>query len=45
MAQAGVILAPVRDLVLLFGDMVAAVLVQLDRQNGCPRSDQGSLLR
>jgi len=40
LAQAGVILTPVRDLVLLFGDMVAAVLVQLKRQDGCPRSDQ-----
>ncbi len=41
LAQAGVICAPIHDLVLLLGNMVAAVLVQLERQNGCPRSGQG----
>ena len=36
LAQAGVISAPVRDLVLLLGNAVTAVLVQLERQGGHP---------
>jgi hypothetical protein len=34
LAQAGVVLAPVLNLASLLGDMVAAVLVQLERQDG-----------
>jgi len=34
LAQAGVILGPVRDLAILFWDMVAAVLIRLERQDG-----------
>ena len=33
--------APVDDLALLLGDMVAAILVELKRQGGHPGSDQG----
>src|SRR5215211_3294275 len=40
--QAGVVLAPVRDRVLLAWNVVSAGLVQLERQGGRPRSDKGS---
>ena len=43
LAQAGVVLAPVRDLVLLLGDVVAAVLVQLERQGGHPGIRDGAI--
>ncbi len=36
LAQAGVILTPVHDLVRLLGDMASAVLVQLEKQDGHP---------
>src|SRR3954453_6798311 len=39
-AQALVVLAPVRDLALLFGDVAAAVLVQLKGQDGHPGSGE-----
>src|SRR4051794_22643472 len=42
LAQAGVILAPVRYLVLLLGDMVATVLVQLEGHAGHPGAGGGS---
>ena len=41
LAQAGVILTPIHELVLLLGNVVTAVLVQLERQGGLPRSGQG----
>src|SRR5215208_8543160 len=41
LTQAGVIGGPVRDLAPLPGNVVAAVLVQLERQGGHPRSDEG----
>jgi hypothetical protein len=40
LAQAGVILAPVRHLVLLLGNVMATVLVQLERHGGYPRSGE-----
>src|SRR4051794_19813029 len=40
-AQALVVIAPVRDLVLLLRDVVASVLVQLEGQGGHPGSDGG----
>ena len=40
LTQAGVVVAPVRDLALLLGDMMAAVVVQLEGQGGRPGSDQ-----
>jgi len=42
LAQAGVIRAPVHELVLLLGNRVAVILVQLERQYGYPRSGQGA---
>jgi hypothetical protein len=45
LAQTGVILAPVRDLMLLLGDVMAAVLVQLERHSGCPGLGRDPLLR
>ena len=41
LAQAGVVGRPVRDLAPLPGNVGAAVLVQLERQGGHPRSDEG----
>ncbi len=41
LAQAGIILTPVHDLVPLPGNMMAAVLVQLEQQDGHPSSGQG----
>src|SRR5215218_11177646 len=41
LAQGGIILGPVRDLVLLLGNVVAAVLVQLKRQGRIRRSGEG----
>jgi len=41
LAQAGVIRAPVHELVLLLGNVTAAVPVQLERQGGHPGSGQG----
>ena len=41
LTQAGVIGGPVRDLVLLPWNMAAAGLVQLERQGGYPRSEEG----
>jgi hypothetical protein len=35
LAQGGIILGPVRDLVLLLGNVVAAVLVELEGHGGC----------
>src|SRR5215212_6578986 len=42
LAEAGVVLAPVRHLALLPGNMVAAVLVQLEGHTGHPRAGEGS---
>ena len=44
LAQAGVIRAPVDNLVLLLGDVAAAVLVQLERQDGHPGVGGGTNL-
>src|SRR5215212_1746641 len=41
LTQASVIGGPVRDLAPLPGNVVASVLVQLERQGGHPRSDEG----
>src|SRR5215218_6262097 len=41
LAEAGVVLTPVRYLVLLLGDMVAAVLVQLEGHAGHPGTGKG----
>ena len=41
LTQAGVIGGPVRDLAPLSGNVVAAALVQLERQGGHPRADEG----
>src|SRR5215218_3638489 len=42
LAQAGVVLTPVRYPALLLGDMVAAVLVQLEGHAGHPGAGEGS---
>src|SRR5215218_8085205 len=42
LAEAGVVLTPVRYLALLLGDMVAAVLVQLEGHAGHPGAGEGS---
>jgi hypothetical protein len=42
--QAGVILAPVRHLVLLLGNVVPTVLVQLERQGRDPGIREGAIL-
>src|SRR4051812_8539376 len=41
LAQAGVISRPVRDFVLLARDVTPAGLVELERQGGHPRSEEG----
>src|SRR5215218_20424 len=43
-AQGGVILTPVRDLALLLGNVVTAVLVQLEGQGGHPGIREGAIL-
>src|SRR3954447_23798815 len=44
LAQAGVISRPVRDLMFLPRNMVAAGLFQLERQDGHPTSEGGAVL-
>jgi hypothetical protein len=43
LAQGGIVIAPVRHLVLLFGDVTATVLVQLERHGGDPGSGEGHI--
>src|SRR4051794_24187905 len=45
LTQSGIIRGRVRHLVLLLRNVVTAVLVQLERQDGYPGSGRGSLLR
>src|SRR3954463_12188765 len=42
LAQGGIVLGPVRHLVLLLGNVVAAVLVQLERQGRLPGIRSGA---
>src|SRR4051795_10986165 len=44
LAQGSIVLGPVRDLVLLLGNVVAAVLVQLERQGRLPGIRSGAHL-
>jgi hypothetical protein len=41
LAQGSIVVVPIRHLVLLLGDVIATLLVQLDWQSGYPVSEEG----